>query len=42
MLAAVRVLMSPDGGCGIKQLGLQLTGLDEMVNSLLDRVISLV
>lgn len=26
--------MSPDGGCGIKQLGLRLTGLDEMVTSL--------
>ena len=26
--------MFHDGGCGIKQLGLQLTGLDEMVISL--------
>ena len=33
--------MSPDGGRGIRQLGLRLTGLDEMVTSLLDRFIAL-
>lgn len=34
--------MFPDGGCGIKQLGRRLTGLDAMVSSLLNRVIALV